>query len=319
MAKRRRPKGDQPEPENILEEADAGEALDSGEAEEESSSVTEGRSVEEALADSHAGEAIAALEKHKINILVVVIVAAVAAGGYMIWKQVTEGKRAEAAEAFSAAAASGSIEELDRVALLYPNSTGSGNALLLKADLQIEQGKPEDARNTLLSFITSHPDHPRHGQGLFALGNLAQVGGNLEEARDYYERVVAALPDGDLTPLAKIRLGDIALAGGDKETARQQYENSFQEHPANPFIDVAERKIELLKIGNPPVVKKPVEEAPEKGKGKGDEGGAPTINDAESGGAEKGNAKGKGAAEEPKAAAPKGGTPKGEAPKGGKN
>ncbi|NNE91796.1 MAG: tetratricopeptide repeat protein [Verrucomicrobiales bacterium] len=278
--------------------------------------VTEGRSAEEALAESHASEAIAALEENKVRILVVVLALAVGLCVYLVWKQVVQSNHEEASQAYFSAVASGKVEELDKVAGMYSGSIVAGNALLAKADLQIDQGKPGDAKTTLLSFVDSKKNHPRYPQGLLVLGMLNLEAGDTAAAKQYFEQILAATEDGDLSPLARIRLGDAALADGDQEAARQHYEDSYIQHPGNPFVPMAEQKIELLSVGEPPVVKAPEPEPepvpfPEKGakgeapkaappakaeKGKAEPKGNPDKGKAKSG---DGNGKGKGKSKSP--------------------
>ncbi len=215
------------------------------------------RSVEEALAESNASDAIASLEKNKTLILSVVVILAVAFAGFLVMKQVKDTASAEAAAAFSSAQAKRDIAALDQVVADHSGSVAAGNALLTKADVQIDQGKSEDAKATLMTFIGDYESHPRFAQGLFAIANLSHVAGDTETAKSYYDKVLAAQPDGDLSPLTRIRLGDLALEAGDAEGAELLYNESISKHPGNPFVDKAMRKVQLAKIGDPPVVKRP--------------------------------------------------------------
>ncbi|MAS94323.1 MAG: hypothetical protein CMO55_14085 [Verrucomicrobiales bacterium] len=211
----------------------------------------------EALSASEAGNVVDALDKHRTKILAAIVLAAVAVCAYLVFQQIAKQKHIEAAEAFTAAAEKGEIAALDAVVVDFPGSIPAGNALLMKAEVQNNQGKSQDAQKTLETFISDFSSHPRHAQGLFALANLYHVGGDAEKAKDYYNQSIDEQPDGELTPLARIRLGDLALEAGNKEEAQQFYEESYTLHPGNPFFDYAEEKIALIKIGTPPVVKQP--------------------------------------------------------------
>jgi len=215
-----------------------------------------------ALAASEASGVVDALDRHRTKILVAIAISAMVLCGVLIGKQVAKQKHLEAAAAYTAAASKGEIAALDGVLVDFPGSIPAGNALLTKADLQVDQGKPEDARATLERFVSDFKTHPRFAQGLFAMADVFHTSGDVEKAKSHYEQVIAAQPDGELTPLARIRLGDLALESGDPKTADQRYQESYSLHPGNPFFEYAEEKIALLKVGSPTEIEKPAPPAP---------------------------------------------------------
>ncbi len=214
----------------------------------------------EALSASDAATVVDSIDRNRSKIFIVIVASAIAACAFLVVGQMKKQKHLEAASAYTSALDKGEIAALDAVVVDFPGSIAAGNSLLSKAELQIDQGKPEDAQATLEQFVADFSTHARHAQGIFGLANLYHVSGDAEKAKDYYEQTIAAQSDGELTPLARIRLGDLAAEAGDKETADQQYQESYTSHPGNPFFGYAEDKIALLKIGNPPIVKRPVVE-----------------------------------------------------------
>jgi predicted negative regulator of RcsB-dependent stress response len=216
----------------------------------------------DALSASEAPGVVDAIERNRTKILAAIAIGAVVLCGVLITAQVKKQKHLEAAAAYTTAAGKADIAALDAVVVNFPGSIGAGNALLKKADLQVDQGKSEDARATLERFTAEFASHPRHPQGLFALANLFHVAGDRDKAKAGYEAVIAAQKDGELTPLARIRLGDLALEAGDSKAADQHYQESYTLHPGNPYFEYAEEKIALLKVGNPPEVAKPAPPAP---------------------------------------------------------
>lgn len=280
----------------------------------------------EALAASDAAKVMDGIERNRNKILILAAIVALAICGALIAGQLKKQKHMDAANAYSVALDKKEIASFDAVAVDFPGTNAAGNAMLSKAELQIDQGKPEDARATLESFTADFSDHPRYPQGIFALGNIYHTSGDAEQAKTFYEKTIEVQADGELTPLARIRLGDLALEAGDKEVAEQRYEESYTLHPGNPFFAYAEDKLSLLKVGNPAVVERPAPPAPEpvaepeeakepapaKGKAKG-KGNANKGKDAPSA-AEKpapGNGKGKAKAPAaPKEKAKKAATPK---------
>lgn len=216
----------------------------------------------DALSASQAPGVIDALDRNRTKILAAIATSAIVFCAILVYSQVQKQKHTEAAAAFTSAAIKGEVAALDAVVVDHPGSVAAGNALLTKAELEIDQGKSEDARATLQKFIDGFAKHPRHAQGVFALANLLHLAGDRDQARANYEKVISLQPDGELTPLARIRLGDLALESGDAQAADQRYQESFTLHPGNPFVDYANEKIALLKIGNPTEVERPAPPAP---------------------------------------------------------
>jgi len=211
----------------------------------------------DAVAESHAGEVVGSLDRNRGLILVGLIVVAVAICAVLVIKQMKTQAHIEAGKAYSTAAAAGDIAALDGVVVNHAGSTAAGNALLTKAEVQIDQGKSADAMATLETFVADYGSHPRHAQGLFGIANLHQVSGDAAKAQEFYEKTISEQPDGELTPLCRIRLGDLALAAGDTEKAEQHYQESFTLHPGTPFYELSQEKIQRLTVGNPPVVDPP--------------------------------------------------------------
>jgi TolA-binding protein len=217
----------------------------------------------EALAASDAANVMDSFDRNRTKILIGFALVAILICGILVSGQLKKQKHLAAGSAYSSALSKKEVAAFDAVAVDFPGTIAAGNAMLSKAELQIDQGKPEDARATLETFTSDFPKHPRHAQGLFALGNLYHTSGDAAKAKDYYQQCIDEQPDGELTPLARIRLGDLALEAGDKEAADQRYQESYTLHPGNRFVEYAEEKIALLKIGNPPKVKRPEPPQPE--------------------------------------------------------
>jgi tetratricopeptide (TPR) repeat protein len=214
----------------------------------------------EALAASDAAKVMDGIERNRNKILIGAAVLALAICGALVASQIKKQKELDAANAYSAALSKKEIAAFDGVAVSFPGTPAAGNAMLSKAELQIDQGKPEDAGATLEAFLNDFSGHARYAQGLFALANLYHTSGDAEKAKSFYEKTIEVQEDGELTPLARIRLGDLALEAGDKATAEQRYEESYTLHPGNPFFEYSQDKIALLKVGNPPVVERPAPE-----------------------------------------------------------
>ncbi|MCF6313866.1 MAG: tetratricopeptide repeat protein [Verrucomicrobiales bacterium] len=209
-------------------------------------------------------DVLSQLETHKKTVILAIVGAALVLSGVIVFRGITSEKHLAAAQAYSQAANSRNIEELDQVIADFPKSVAAGDALLTKAELQVTSGKTDDARSTLLAFTEKYSSHPRHSQGLFAMGNLYQVGGDNDNASKYYDRVLKEYPKTDLAPFVMIRQGDLLLAAGKKDEARQKYEAIMPAYRGTPFFERVEEKIKLLEIEKLPVVDEPKKPSPKK-------------------------------------------------------
>lgn len=213
--------------------------------------------IDAAGATGEGDAAIEAIEKNKNLIIILILAGVVIFAAVLVMKHNARNANIEAGEAFSSAVADGSIEKLSAVAAEYEGTNSGGNALLMKAEKQLEAEKAQDAKMTLENFVSKYSDHPRHQQGSFALGTILHEAGDLEAARTQYELALGEDEVSEIAPLIKIKIADTWLEGGDSEKARQLYEVIPSEHPGSVYIDRAEQKLELAEIGEIEVVAAP--------------------------------------------------------------
>jgi predicted negative regulator of RcsB-dependent stress response len=218
----------------------------------------------EVVSESHAAGVVDAIEKNRVLVISSAVVLLAILAFVLVGKQLGQQKHLNAGMAFTKAATSRNVESLDKVVADYPGSISAGNAILSKADVQIDQGKPKDAISTLETMVGSYMTHPRYAQVFYMLGNIYHKSGDKEKARENYEKVIEVQQDGELTPITRIRLGDLAFAGGDLEKAEQLYEESYTIHPGNPFVPTAENRIAQLKVGSPSEIDRPKPPEPKK-------------------------------------------------------
>jgi len=227
---------------------------------------TQNKPSTEDLEETHERDAdsiVQAIEKNRVILIGGAIAVLVIGGFILIQKQLGKQRHLEASLQFTEAATARNIEALDKVVSTYQGTVSAGNALLAKADILIDQGKSQDAITALDKMAADFVDHPRHAQAYYMLANIYHKAEDYEKASSNYNKVIQIQTDAELTPISRIRLGDIALAQGDPEKARQNYEESYVKYPGNPFVTTAERRIALLKIGNPPLVDPPKKPEPE--------------------------------------------------------
>ncbi len=213
--------------------------------------------LETAMHASHSQSAVSSLEKNRKTLLICALLAVVAIGAFIVYTQIQEQQRKEAAAAFSAAVSTGEIEKLDQVAVDFPGTVPAGNAILSKAEILLNRNKADDAAKTVETFLSNHPEHSQVGQAHFILASIAQKSGELTEAAERYQLVLEQDATEAYHPLSLIRLGDLAAAGGDPQKAKENYNQSIQQYPGNQFISLAENRMRLLDIDTPPVVEKP--------------------------------------------------------------
>lgn len=206
---------------------------------------------------SQAGGIVDVIEKNRLIIIGATVGIIAVLLLIIVGKQLGNQRHLKAGLLFTEAATARDIGKLDEVANSYRGSISGGNALITKADIQIDQGKPQDAIATLNQFAEEYRQHPRYAQSHFMLANLYHKSGDLDKAGEQYQKVLEIQPDGEFSPISRIRLGDLAMAREDEDAALQNYRESYTIHPGNPFVSLAESRIRQMKVGNPPVVDRP--------------------------------------------------------------
>lgn len=206
---------------------------------------------------SQAGGIVDVIEKNRLIIIGATVGIIAVLLLIIVGKQLGNQRHLKAGLLFTEAATARDIGKLDEVANSYRGSISGGNALITKADIQIDQGKPQDAIATLNQFADEYRQHPRYAQSYFMLANLYHKSGDLDKAGEQYQKVLEIQPDGEFSPISRIRLGDLAMARKDEDAALQNYRESYTIHPGNPFVSLAESRIRKMKVGNPPVVDRP--------------------------------------------------------------
>ncbi len=209
------------------------------------------------VSESHASGIVDSIERNRIILLSSVLGIFGLIAGFFIFKHLADQRHLEAGMMFTEAASSKNIDGLNKVITDFGSSIAAGNAMLTKADIFINQGKPEDAINVLNEMVRYGVNHPRYVQTFYVLANIYHKSGDLAKAEENYNKVLELQPDAELSPITMIRLGDLELAKGNPEKARQKYEESFTKYPGSAFFATAERRIAQLKLGTPTEIERP--------------------------------------------------------------
>ena len=87
--------------------------------------------------------------KIPVLVLIVVLILVIGMFGYIVFGSIQQTKSNEAALAFTKAE---SIEDYAEVIAAHPGTNAAGNAMLIKASLEHEEGKTNESQATLTTF-----------------------------------------------------------------------------------------------------------------------------------------------------------------------
>jgi len=174
-------------------------------------------------------------------------------GGFAAWNgwQLYQRKQAEQAGAMfdelDRAAAAADLEKVGRVFAdlkdRHARTVYAQQAGLVAAKVQLDKGKPDDARATL-AWVA---DSGRH-EGLAAVARL-RLAGVLLDAKKYDEALAQLEPSrlGAFGALGADRRGDVLLAQGRSEDARAAYQAAWKEMPESlDYRRLVEAKLTAL-------------------------------------------------------------------------
>ena len=199
------------------------------------------------------------LDAHTKKLVIGVILMALGLIGYVVYDGLAEAKAQEAGSALLNAEKVGEYQD---VVKKWPDSHAAASALPLLAEVQWADSQ-SDSLQTLQDFITQHPEHPSVATAKVSLGLRLLEQGKIDEATETLTEVVESDSATYIAPLACIALGDIAKAAGKLDEAKTWYEKA-QEDPTeqgNTFKDTAAARLRLVNA-KPPTKIKPALPAP---------------------------------------------------------
>lgn len=91
----------------------------------------------------------------------------------------------------------------------YPNHELAGDATFYLSDLDLQEGRLEDAIEGFMRVPQMYPASPRVPEALYRAALLQEELGDTEEARSLLERVINGFPDSRVAELAQQRLQEI--------------------------------------------------------------------------------------------------------------
>ncbi len=205
---------------------------------------------------SHSPPALEAfLDKHQMKLLVLAVILAIGAAGYVVFKGIKQSGEETAGALLSKAE---DISELQSVVKNHEGTEAAFSAKVLLAEKQWEDGQQDDAIATLKAFVESDREHPARPSAEASLASKLWAQGKEDEAGELFQDLSEDADSKHLAPYALISLGDIAMAKGDAEAARKFYEEVESDYPASTYSQEAVSRMLLLKAKAPVEVAAPV-------------------------------------------------------------
>ena len=143
------------------------------------------------------------LEKNLKKLIFLALLIVVAVAAFVIFSQLGEAKEREAGNALLAAEDPSSYR---KVIADYPDSAAANSAKLLLANQLWDEGKEDEAIETLTS-LSSQGDQSAAAQAQFALAGMQLKKGETEKAKASYEALLTNSDAPFLHPLSLLALG----------------------------------------------------------------------------------------------------------------
>lgn len=188
------------------------------------------------------------LDKHQLRLIVLAVILALGAVVYVIMNGIKE----SAEKAAGALLADGDeLSELQKVVSEHEGTAAAASAKVLVAEKKWEDGQKEDSISMLRSMVEADSGSPAKPSAKASLGAKLMAMGELEEAKAVFESITENPEAAYIKPYAWVSLGDIAVAKGDKDEAESAYSTVERDFPGSPFIQVATKRLLLMKAEAP--------------------------------------------------------------------
>ena len=193
------------------------------------------------------------MEKNLKKLILLALLIVIGVAAFVITSQLADAKDREAGSALIAA---DSPDDYRKVSKDYPDSGASASAQLLLAGQLWEEGKEDEAIQTLES-LASKEDHLAAAQAKFTLAGLQLKQGNTAQAQAGYESVLANSEAKYLHPFTLVALGDIAKAAGEDDKAKSYYQRKLDDYPAYADQNITVNRLNLVGVDAPEKVSPP--------------------------------------------------------------
>lgn len=190
------------------------------------------------------------------------LVIALGTGAWIVMKDIKESAATSAGEAFSKAE---TITDLQAISKEHPGTPAAGSAAIVISAKQWEAGEQDAAIETLRSFIAANPEHPALPTARASLASRLMQQGKNDEAVTIFREVADGAKSRYIAPYALVSLGDIAKAAGHPDEAEASYKRAKEGFTGNPFANLAEQHLKLVRFKMPVEIEPPPPAEPKEG------------------------------------------------------
>jgi predicted negative regulator of RcsB-dependent stress response len=167
----------------------------------------------------------------------IAVLAILALGGVMLYRQNQASQRLE--QAASSLATAYDPASLEQVAHEFAGTPAALEALSRLADLQYHEGKYADATRTFEQILKEFPSQPLAESARLGLAAIQEAEGNFEAAKASYAQIVGSNPTGYTVTSAKMGMARCSEALGQQKEARQLYEEVMVGDQRSPWSQEA--------------------------------------------------------------------------------
>lgn len=136
--------------------------------------------------------------------------------------------------------------DLGRIVQNFSGTSAAQEAVLLLANVHLQQGQPELAVTVLQELLAANPDGHFVGQAAGLLGAALEEAGRPGEAADAYQRAVDATDYEMIRDQYRLDLGRAASNAGDNARAMAAYQAIIDDNPESPTA--AEARFRLAEV-----------------------------------------------------------------------
>jgi TolA-binding protein len=189
------------------------------------------------------------LDKHKNEILAALVIAFLAAAGFVGYRLYSNHRDSSAAESLAGAK---KPEDFQKVINQFPGTPACATAYLLLANEQRTGKKFAEANGTLEQFVAKFPKHELLTTAHMGIAANLESLGKKDEALTTYQRLIANYPKDFNVPLAMILQVHLLVEKNKTEEARRVCENIMTQYHEGPVASEAARQLRLLGPGKAP-------------------------------------------------------------------
>jgi predicted negative regulator of RcsB-dependent stress response len=203
------------------------------------------------------------LDRNQKNLVVLALLLAIAAAGFVIYRGIEKSSEETAGAALNKAE---DIASLQALVDQHANTAAAGSAMVLLGNKQWTEGQQDAAIATLQKFIAENRSHPALPSAQASLAAKLMAQGKTADATKLFDELAGNTSASFIAPFALISLGDIAKAGGDLPKAEASYTKVKTDFPDSNFAEAAGRRLAILKAKPPVEIEAPpVPETPPAG------------------------------------------------------